>query len=209
MVWDVPWNVTKLATKDSLQVNDRVWKNLLPGRCLDSGLRHLLQGFGVLDEGGIFCLPRLRADDSEKSEISSEEERGGIPDEDGIEEREGEKHETLGEGERNDETSVLDASLKRLGISRIKQKLQAKLEAPLTKRSTQKARAKEARNLEGNPNEPSISTSPELAAEKASNLQSNPNKAKAKEETNVNATKSDDAEVQVRKWNTGLAKKLA
>jgi hypothetical protein len=54
MVWDVPWNITKLAVgRHHCQRPERaqIWRQLLPGRCLDSGLRHLLWGFGIMDGG--------------------------------------------------------------------------------------------------------------------------------------------------------------
>jgi hypothetical protein len=54
-----------------------MWKTpLLPGRCLDYSLRHRLQGYGVMDEGGIICLPREEPEGSEEEgEVGEEEEQ--------------------------------------------------------------------------------------------------------------------------------------
>ena len=78
MVWDAPWSITSLGTRLEKPARDGLWRRMLLGRCLDYGLRHLLRGFGVMDEGGILCLPRLNQDQSEDSEVGSEAEEEGF-----------------------------------------------------------------------------------------------------------------------------------
>jgi hypothetical protein len=60
MVYDVPWSITSLAPSLPAAVRSKTCKQLLPGRCLEYGLRHLLKGFGVMDEG-VFSVFRGKA----------------------------------------------------------------------------------------------------------------------------------------------------
>jgi hypothetical protein len=83
-----------------------VRRKVLPGQCLDSGLCHLLQGFRVMEEGGILCLPRMRSMQAYNSEEDkpSEEEDIGLGNEEEEWKREREKRGTIGVRDQNDET---------------------------------------------------------------------------------------------------------
>jgi hypothetical protein len=208
MLWDVPWNITRQVTKSASPVSVQVWKKLLPGRCLDSGLHHLLRGFGVMDEGGIAYLPRMgRMQEylSEKSESPSEEENIGIVDEeeDSRRKREREERGALGDNrDLNDETLVLDASLKKLVISGTKRKIsRAVLDASLEKLGISGIKPKISRAVNVVPlqtdsaspvhTESTVRLRQALETEAGTRKPSNPNEA----EGNFKASRSDTREV--------------
>ncbi len=59
MVYDAPHRITTLlrARKDAAVRRD--FQQLVPGRCLEHGVRHFMASFGIMWEGGRMRFPRL------------------------------------------------------------------------------------------------------------------------------------------------------
>jgi hypothetical protein len=58
-VMDVPWRIVRLTSGMSLTAELGLFRGLLPGRCLEQGLRVLLRGFGLMNEGGVLTFSKL------------------------------------------------------------------------------------------------------------------------------------------------------
>ena len=71
-VRDVPWRVAKLTREMGENDELRRFEALLPGRCLEQGLRELLKGYGLMTEGGVLVFRSVRK--RAHSEGVSEEE---------------------------------------------------------------------------------------------------------------------------------------
>jgi hypothetical protein len=100
---------------------------------------------------------------------------------------------------QNDETRVLEKGLKRLGIAGTKQKAHSKLGPVSSSQDLIEHRRKLAKEREA----PQDAGEPEKPGKDALLLDE-----RATDDEDKKATKLDDAEVKVRKWNTRLARKL-
>lgn len=58
MVCDVPHCITKQLWGRPRRLVHAKLARLAPGQCLEQGIRHFLEGFGVSVEGGRFVFPR-------------------------------------------------------------------------------------------------------------------------------------------------------
>jgi hypothetical protein len=73
---DVPHCITSLLRDREVPIVHQEFKKLVPGRCLESGVRHFMMSFGIKNEGGRLLFPRLervRASEGVGRLISSEE----------------------------------------------------------------------------------------------------------------------------------------
>ena len=53
---DVPWRVARLTYEMGVDEEIGFFNDLVPGRCLEQGLRELLRGLGLMTEGGVLVL---------------------------------------------------------------------------------------------------------------------------------------------------------
>jgi hypothetical protein len=58
MVYDVPHRITTLLRSRHLPAVHQDFKQLVLGRCLESGVRHFMTSFGIKNEGGRLCFAR-------------------------------------------------------------------------------------------------------------------------------------------------------
>jgi hypothetical protein len=73
---DVPWRVARLTSEMGVDEEIGLFNGLVPGRCLEQGLRELLRGLGLMTEGGVLVLRSgKKRPHSEKEE---EKEDSGI-----------------------------------------------------------------------------------------------------------------------------------
>jgi hypothetical protein len=76
MVYDVPHRITSLLRDREVPIVHQEFKKLVPGWCLESGVRHFMTSFGIKNEGGRLLFPRLeraRASEEVGRLISSKE----------------------------------------------------------------------------------------------------------------------------------------
>jgi hypothetical protein len=58
MVYNVLHRITSIFRTRSLPLVHHEFKRLVPGRCLEGGVRHFLTSFGIKNEGGRLLFPR-------------------------------------------------------------------------------------------------------------------------------------------------------
>jgi hypothetical protein len=83
-VMDVPWQIVRLTyTMEGNNAELALFRKWLPGWCLEQGLRVLLQGFGLMNEGGVLPFEKLTKQElahSEKQEVGVKSKRLHGPD---------------------------------------------------------------------------------------------------------------------------------
>jgi hypothetical protein len=83
-VMDVPWRIVRLTCGMAEREELALFRGLLPGRCLEQGLRVLLRGFSLMTEGGVLTFEGLTKQElvqAGKQEIGENEIDGvkGVP----------------------------------------------------------------------------------------------------------------------------------
>jgi hypothetical protein len=58
MVYDVPHRITSILRSRETPRVHQDFKQLVPGRCLESGVRHFMTSFGIKNEGGRLLFPK-------------------------------------------------------------------------------------------------------------------------------------------------------
>jgi hypothetical protein len=53
---DVPWSIARLSKGMPAELEGEIYEQLVPGRCLEQGLRTLLRGYGLMTEGGVLSF---------------------------------------------------------------------------------------------------------------------------------------------------------
>ena len=75
-VYDVPWRVFRLVS--ALRQERHLFGKLVPGRCLEHGLRTLLKGFGLMTEGGVLDFSRTAKTYADNEELGGSTKRARI-----------------------------------------------------------------------------------------------------------------------------------